>query len=92
MITESLIDYIKIQLENNVSKDLIISQLSEVGWHMDDIREGLEKVESLSKEQTKEPLPNISNNEVTNIYKKDPYHEAVDSSLDLLLLIWGIMS
>ena len=75
MTTESLIDYIKKELNKNVSKELIISRLSGVGWHMDDIEEGFSMI--TSNESTSLPLVF---NEVKNIYKTDPYHEQVESS------------
>lgn len=40
MITSELISYIKRQLENNVSKDLIASKLIGAGWRESDVREG----------------------------------------------------
>lgn len=39
MTTLELIDYIKSQIINNVSKDLIRSKLTDVGWHGEDIEE-----------------------------------------------------
>lgn len=46
MITLDLIEYIKLQISKNVSKDLIISRLSQAGWCMEDIEEGFLNVES----------------------------------------------
>ncbi len=41
MITPDLIEYIKTQLNKNISKDLIIQRLEEAGWRMEDIEEGI---------------------------------------------------
>ncbi|HAE36951.1 MAG: hypothetical protein UR85_C0009G0040 [Candidatus Nomurabacteria bacterium GW2011_GWF2_35_66] len=46
MITSDLIEYIKIQLNKNISKDLIISRLSQVGWRAEDIEEGFLSIET----------------------------------------------
>jgi len=51
MITPELVSYIKKQIQNNIPKDLIISKLSDVGWHIDDINEGF-----LSIDKYREPL------------------------------------
>lgn len=48
MTTSELIYYIKKQIAKNVPKDLIVSKLINVGWHMEDIDEGFSKVESES--------------------------------------------
>lgn len=45
MTTSELISYIKKQINNNISKDLIILKLTSAGWHKDDIDEGFLKVE-----------------------------------------------
>lgn len=63
MITEDLVEFIKSQLNKNISKDLIISELSEVGWRMGDINEGFDMVKSL------EEIPASSAN-VINTYKE----------------------
>lgn len=44
MTTDDLIIYIQNQLKKNVSKDLIVYRLSQIGWHQDDIEEGFQKV------------------------------------------------
>jgi len=46
MITPELISYIKRQLENNLSKDLIVSRLVGAGWRMEDVHEGFLNVDS----------------------------------------------
>ena len=51
MTTSELISYIRKQINNNISRDLIISKLIEVGWHREDIDEGF-----LSVDQYREPL------------------------------------
>ena len=45
MITLDLIEFIKSQLNKNISKETILTDLSEVGWRMEDIEEGFAKVE-----------------------------------------------
>jgi len=55
MTTSLLISYINKQIQNNVSKDLIISKLISVGWHKEDIDEGF-----LSIDKYHEPL--VENN------------------------------
>lgn len=40
MITSELISYIRKQIKNNISRDLIISKLTQAGWHREDIDEG----------------------------------------------------
>lgn len=61
MITLDLVEYIKSQLNKNVSKDLIISQLSNVGWHIEDIEEGFSCIEKSSNENILLPN-NLSKN------------------------------
>lgn len=46
MITGDLIEYIKSELNENVSKNLIISNLIQVGWMIEDINEGFASVEA----------------------------------------------
>src|SRR3989339_936674 len=81
MINSDLISYIKKQIDNNLSKDLIISKLIGVGWHREDIDEGFSTIE---REQASEPKPKIS----TPSYSKDffdKYREpvATDNIIDL---------
>jgi len=52
MITEDLIKYIKNQVSKNVSKEVIISELTRVGWRAEDIDEGMSKVIIPSKPET----------------------------------------
>lgn len=80
MTTESLIDYIKKELNKNVSKELITSQLTGVGWHIDDIEEGFQK--AIATDQSEPKTPPLVVNQVNNIYKTDPYHESIDSSFE----------
>lgn len=54
MITQDLIEYIKLQTEKNVSKNLITTDLLNVGWHIEDIEEGFNELE-----KTKSPLLSI---------------------------------
>jgi len=51
MITSDLISYIKKQINNNKSKDLIVSKLLIAGWHQDDIQEGFLSVENQLRQQ-----------------------------------------
>ncbi|HEY5589290.1 MAG TPA: hypothetical protein VIK86_10120 [Candidatus Paceibacterota bacterium] len=40
MTTSELISYIRNQIKNNISNDVIISKLTQAGWHREDIDEG----------------------------------------------------
>jgi len=40
MITSELLSYIRKQIKNNISNDIIISKLTQAGWHKEDIDEG----------------------------------------------------
>jgi hypothetical protein len=51
MITSDLVSYIKKQINNNKSKDLIVSKLLLAGWHQEDIDEGFLSVENQLKQQ-----------------------------------------
>lgn len=62
MITSDLISYIKKQINNNKSKDLIVSKLLIAGWHQDDIEEGFLSIENELK--TKE---NVIENKEENL-------------------------
>lgn len=55
MTTSELISYIEKQIQNNVSKDLIIAKLIGVGWKMEDINEGF-----LSIDKYREPIDESS--------------------------------
>ncbi|MCX6754521.1 MAG: hypothetical protein NTU81_01675 [Candidatus Nomurabacteria bacterium] len=44
MITTELISYIRKQIKNNISDDIIISKLTKAGWHKEDIDEGISSV------------------------------------------------
>jgi hypothetical protein len=52
MTTSELIFYIKKQINNNISKELIISKLTEAGWRKEDIDEGFSSIESELKPTT----------------------------------------
>ena len=84
MTTSELISYIRKQIQNNISKDLIISKLMGAGWHIEDIDEGFLSVESEFKTsipEVKKELNNIdalnSNQEVTF---SDRYHEPLEGT------------
>lgn len=72
MVTNELIDYIKSELSNDVSKDLIISSLIEAGWYKEDIDEGFLSVEK-GDEQKEEKI--------------DPYRELPDEGDPLALKV-----
>jgi len=74
MITSDLIEYIKSQLDNNISKSLIISDLSQVGWHISDIEEGFSKIEADKINSQVKYENKINDSEV----KIDPYRELPD--------------
>lgn len=92
MITNDLVDYIKNQLKNNTSRDLIISKLAKVGWRLEDIEEALLKVISPSESISSsiESLTEINSLKINSIdekvstdkkpeiYKVDPYRESTD--------------
>jgi hypothetical protein len=40
MITSELLSYIRKQIKNNISNDIIVSKLTAAGWHREDIDEG----------------------------------------------------
>lgn len=85
MITEDLVSYIKSQLEKNVSKDIIFSELSGVGWRNSDIEEGF-----LSVEKTIiDPTPSVSTVDIStakeetekkvDLYREMPEENIVES-------------
>lgn len=49
MTTSELISYIEKQIQNNISKDIIISKLIGAGWRIEDINEGFTTIEAKSK-------------------------------------------
>jgi len=53
MITNDLIEYINGELNDNVSKDLIISTLLEAGWHKEDIEEGFSSIKEKDNQEVK---------------------------------------
>jgi len=59
MTTSELISYIKKQIQNNVSRDLIISKLIGAGWHREDIDEGFLSVETPKVETPKVETPKV---------------------------------
>lgn len=75
MITPDLIEYIKIQLNKNIPKDLVISNLLGVGWRMEDIEEGFLKIEPV---QIVQEIPQIEKEEVKN--NIDKYREPLDGT------------
>ena len=75
MITPDLIEYIKIQLNKNIPKDLVISNLLGVGWRMEDIEDGFLNIEPI---QTVQPTQQIEKEEVKN--NIDKYREPPDGT------------
>ncbi len=82
MITSDLIEYIKSQLNDNVSKELIISNLIEVGWKVEDINEGFASIEPITK--IIQPVETVIKEEVKlseqpkEDKNTDPYREFPD--------------
>jgi len=73
MTTEELINYIKQQLDNGFSKDLIIEKLKSVGWKEEDIEEGFQINSSLKNDLTQK-----------SVTKVDPYRELTDEQEEIL--------
>ena len=72
MVTSELIEYIKSQLSKNISKNLIILRLLEVGWNIEDINEGFLKIETIVAEVNHV----LEKKEPTEIKRTiDPYRE-----------------
>ena len=93
MVTDELIKYIKDQNTRNVSKDLIISQLSLAGWRIEDINEGIAKVFNSSPTKTnskdfsrsedniltkQEEVKEEKATRLNTPYKVDPYRESIE--------------
>jgi hypothetical protein len=64
MITLELTSYIKKQINNKISRDLIKYKLNSVGWHVDDIEEGFFVVEQEYKKEVK--LPKLEELSINN--------------------------
>lgn len=71
MTTPELISYIRKQIQNNIPKDLILSSLLDVGWHLEDINEGFlssdlyhEPLEGSNLFEIKKELPKVEINKV----------------------------
>jgi len=83
MITADLISYIRKQQDNNISNDLITSNLESVGWHPEDIEEGFYKVNELrsrEKNISREEGDDISSPEIDENEQSlaDRYREPID--------------
>lgn len=74
MITLDLIEYIKSQLNKSISKDLVVSNLLEAGWRIEDIQEGFLQIEQVKIEEPEEVKKNI-----------DRYREPADDTDPLAL-------
>lgn len=72
MITLDLVEYIKSQLNKNISKQSIITNLSEVGWKVEDIEEGFGRIEKDTPAQEIKEEKAVEKEEVK---KFDPYRE-----------------
>lgn len=64
MITEDLTNYIKSQIEQNISKEVIVSKLAQVGWKLEDIEEALAEVIQPIKTEVKSDLISETQKEV----------------------------
>ena len=76
MITSELIEYIKSQLSENVSKELIIKELSSVGWHIEDIEEGFKSLETKEVKKVIDPYRELPDGEI-------PLKEKINEDLEL---------
>ncbi len=87
MTTLELIEYIKKQLDKNISKDLIIPRLFQAGWRMEDIEDGFKEIEKennlkikkeielpIAEKTIEQPILKISQEEI-KIFT-DKYHES----------------
>ena len=92
MTTSELISYIKKQINDNISKDEIISKLLNAGWHRDDIEEGFSEVESeaepmiysqRSSDKYREPLVEVEPVEEITVIPTEKIEEKVESQPEL---------
>ena len=74
MITLDLIEYIKSQLNKSISKDLVVSNLLEAGWRIEDIQEGFLRIDQVKIEEPEEVKKDI-----------DKYREPADDTDPLAL-------
>ncbi|MCX6753696.1 MAG: hypothetical protein NTV03_01415 [Candidatus Nomurabacteria bacterium] len=74
MITLDLIEYIKSQLNKSISKDLVVSNLLEAGWRIEDIQEGFLRIDQVKIEEPEEVKKSI-----------DRYREPADDTDPLAL-------
>jgi hypothetical protein len=77
MINPELISYIKKQINNNLSKELILSKLAIAGWKIEDIKEGFSVVESALNREL------ANNNSSINRKSIDKYRESLSEEDDL---------
>ncbi len=82
MITADLISYIRKQQDNNIPKNLILSNLESVGWHIEDIEEGFEKVEEIKSRENRLSAQNSKEENQEEEYQSlsiaDRYREPID--------------
>ncbi|MFA6515128.1 MAG: hypothetical protein WCT42_02580 [Candidatus Paceibacterota bacterium] len=87
MTTSELISYIKKQIGNNVSKDLIISKLINAGWHKGDIDEAFSIIELEFKAEV--IVPKINETVVAvvpekiEVKKEDHYHDSFSADINV---------
>jgi hypothetical protein len=62
MINQQLIDFIKLQSEKGINKEIITKELLGNGWEMEDIEEGFKAIETPPTNQDNNPTPPSVNN------------------------------
>ena len=82
MITSDLIAYIQAQIKKNISKDIIVSNLSSAGWKSEDIEEGFTNIYAISplSSSVKEVEPSV---EFKTKESVDPYRELPNSDISI---------
>lgn len=55
MVNQQLLDYIKQQLQQGVSRDNITNNLISQGWQQSDVNEGFSSIENFSSSQVSSP-------------------------------------
>jgi len=82
MITLELVKYIEAQINKNTPKEIIIKNLSDSGWHIDDIEEGFSKAFPTPVEKVTSPVevaaPVENKIEIQPTEIGDPYRELPD--------------
>lgn len=82
MITLELVKYIEAQINKNTPREVIVKNLSDSGWHIDDIEEGFTKAFPAPVEKVATPVevsaPVENKIEIQPIEISDPYRELPD--------------